>query len=430
MPDSQTLYNRWVSTLNAHRNDIALVDIKADRKYTFSDLDELLKEKPSTNAPVIAKPTGADFLVRTLWAWREKVPFCPIDECTQLDMNCLTGIPAGIAHVKLTSGTTGDPRLVLFTEPQLEADADNINKSMQLTDFGSNIGVISLVHSYGFSSLILPLLLHGIPLIIGESPLPESLNHAFSQAIGQVILPGVPAMWSAWHKSAILENLPIGLAVSAGAPLSVDLEKEILLSSGLKVHNFYGSSECGGIAYDSSEISRENTEVVGHPLDGVHVDYCEDGRLIVRSSATAEGYWPKDLSGSLGNGAFYTADLAQCDSETGAIKIIGRTSEIINVAGRKLSPIEVEEVLMGIEGVELGVVFGIPSADENRVEDIVACFSAKNQIDHKNLAREMRKKLLPWKVPKIFWQRNGLNISNRGKILRGYWKQEFLNRDH
>ena len=41
-----------------------------------------------------------------------------------------------------------------------------------------NLGVISLAHSYGFSNLVLPLLLHGIPLILAPSPLPEAVRQA------------------------------------------------------------------------------------------------------------------------------------------------------------------------------------------------------------------------------------------------------------
>ena len=55
------------------------------------------------------------------------------------------------------------------------ADAENIVATMGLRPDWPNLGVISLAHSYGFSNLVLPLLLHGIPLILAPVPLPARL---------------------------------------------------------------------------------------------------------------------------------------------------------------------------------------------------------------------------------------------------------------
>src|SRR5207245_5007299 len=89
-------------------------------------------------------------------------------------------MPQGIVHLKTTSATTGTPRLVAFTAAQLMADAQNIVATMNLRPGWPNLGVISLAHSYGFSNLVLPLLLHGIPLVLVGSTLPESVRRAAS----------------------------------------------------------------------------------------------------------------------------------------------------------------------------------------------------------------------------------------------------------
>ncbi len=78
----------------------------------------------------------------------------------------------------MTSATGGAPRMVAFTGEELVADADNIVATMGLRPDWPNLGVISLAHSYGFSNLVLPLLLHGIPLILVDAPLPETVRQA------------------------------------------------------------------------------------------------------------------------------------------------------------------------------------------------------------------------------------------------------------
>ena len=75
------------------------------------------------------------------------------------------------------------------------------------------------------------------------------------------------------------------------------LEEAIFANSGFKLHNFYGSTECGGIAYDSSSEPRADVELtIG-----------EDGCLEVRGDAVAATYWPESNPG-LGNGVFRTSD--------------------------------------------------------------------------------------------------------------------------
>ena len=69
--------------------------------------------------------------------------------------------------LKLTSGTTAEPRVIRFTARQLLADCDNICDGMGLREDDLNYGVVSFAHSYGFSNLITPLLCRGIPLVAG-----------------------------------------------------------------------------------------------------------------------------------------------------------------------------------------------------------------------------------------------------------------------
>ena len=156
-----------------------------------------------------------------------------------------------------------------FTAEQLAADAENIVATMGLRPDWPNLGVISMAHSYGFSNLVLPLLLHGIPLILAPAPLPEIVRRA-AETEPAITLAAVPAMWRAWHEAdAIPPN--VRLAISAGAPLPLNLEQAVFKTRGLKIHNFLGSSECGGIAYDAGETPRTDAACVGAPMRNVNL---------------------------------------------------------------------------------------------------------------------------------------------------------------
>src|SRR5262249_5284478 len=76
---------------------------------------------------------------------------------------------------KLTSGTTGTPRLVRFRSEQLLADCEQICDTMGITDTDLNFGVIPISHSYGFSNLLTPLIVRGVPMVLSCDRLPRAV---------------------------------------------------------------------------------------------------------------------------------------------------------------------------------------------------------------------------------------------------------------
>ena len=301
------------------------------------------------------------------------------------------------------------------------ADAENIVVTMGLRPDWPNLGVISLAHSYGFSNLVLPLLLHGIPMILAPAPLPEIIRRA-AQKAPAVTLAAVPAMWRAWHAaSAIPQN--VRLAISAGAPLPVKLEQEVFKSCGVKIHNFLGSTECGGIAYDASEAPRTDAALVGVPMQNVNLSLNNDGCLVVSSRAVAETYWP-EKSDSLGGGIFQTSDLAEL--KNGQVFLRGRLGDQINVAGRKLSPETIERALLAHPQVRECLVFGTPSRDAERTEIIVAVIVAG--AAEMELKQFLLQSLPAWQVPREWFFVESLSANARGKISRAEWRMQFLAR--
>src|SRR5882762_10475689 len=230
------LYERWRQIVKENRNDLALCEVASGQQWTFGQLDAAA-ENAATATDAIVYPRGisAEFIFAVLHAWRAGKVVCPL-EVGQAPLQ-LSKLPPGCVHFKTTSGTTGGPRVIAFTAEQLMANAENIVATMGLRRDWPNLGVISLTHSYGFSNLVTPLLLHGIPLILCDSPLPEAVRRAGTE-YSALTLPAVPALWRAWHEAkAIPPN--VRLAISAGAPLPRALEQAVFERMGLKVHNIY-----------------------------------------------------------------------------------------------------------------------------------------------------------------------------------------------
>ncbi len=414
------LYERWQKVVQERQNEIAMRDLASGQSWTFAQLHDE-GEKPLPQTPAMIQPQGnsPEFIITVLRAWRARIVVCPLEAHHQ----SLAALPPRLpgCHLKTTPASTGVPRAVCFTPEQLAADAENIVATMGLRPDWPNLGVISLAYSYGFSSLVLPLLLHGIPLFLVPSPLPVALRCA-AHAHWNLTVAAVPALWHAWHKAgAILSN--VRLAISAGAPLPLTLERAVFADHGVKIHNFYGSTECGGIAYDASPTPRENESFVGRPLKNVSVEIGGNGALLVRSRAVGETYWPAPEP-ALAGGVFHTCDLAEI--KAGEIFLHGRTDDHINVAGRKVSPTMIEQALREHAAVAECVVFGVPSGSADRMDLIVACVAVDRPSTKEELKQFLLQKLPGWQVPREWWFITSISSNGTGNPSRAKWRRDFL----
>jgi long-chain acyl-CoA synthetase len=411
------LYELWRQTAADCKNEVALVDLKLGRSWTFSQLAGEADQLPEPSREIVfVSGSGSQFILQLLQCWRWKRIACPL-EPGQAPPTVST-LPPGTVHLKVTSATSGPPKIIAFAPSQLLADVRNIASTMGLRRDWPNLGTISLAHSYGFSNLVLPLLLLGIPLILLPAPFPELLRQAI-MGWNAVTIAAVPALWRTWFDAAVLSP-KIQLAISAGAPLPLSLEQQVYQNCGIKIRNFYGSSECGGIAYDRSSQPRSESNLAGNALENVQLSLSPEGLLIVQSEAVALGYLPPDAS--IQDGSFYSSDLAELRG--GNVYLQGRIGDLINVAGRKVAPELIESVLRQHPAVEECVVFGVPDAEE-RTEKIVACLSTKRDITEKELKLALSEHLPGWQIPRQFWFTH-LQVNARGKVSRAEWKRLFL----
>jgi len=361
------LYPRWLETYRRFADRFAMID-ESGRSWTFAELAARVEAAPPAHSAVIARTGSIEFFIAILRAWRDGQAVIPVERDAP-EPSLHFPPPAGTKLVKHTPGAAGIPRGIFFDDARLIADGDRIVAAMNLNPDRPNLGVVSLAHSYGFSNVVLPLILHGVPVHLLSAPFPRMVVDACATH-ESVVIAAVPSMWRAWHRAGILSGLPIALAVSAGAPLALELERDVFASSGLKLHNFYGASECGGISFDATDRPRESAEDAGTPLPGVQVSIDPSGRLLVASDAVACGYNVTREGDALGDGRYLTHDLGQIDG--GRIRLHGTLGGAINVAGRKVSPAKVEAALMATGLAKRVRVSGRRSSDPERVEEIVA----------------------------------------------------------
>jgi len=332
--------------------------------------------------------------------------------------------------LKLTSGTTAAPRAIRFRSHQLLADCNQICDTMDIPDDGLNFGVIPVSHSYGFSNLLTPLIARGVPMVMSRDRTPRAVLADLARS-NATVFPGTPVFYQAFCEIRDVPALPrLRLCISAGAPLSSAVAKRFFEKFRQPIHSFYGASECGGICYDRQGTTFEDG-LVGQPMQGVEVDLIDPtgsaSQIRVRSAAVSDGYFPKSNDQKLGNAAFVPDDLVQWRDS--ALKIVGRISDVINVAGKKVNPAEVEAHLLRFNGVRQAVVFGRPTDAGLRNEEVAACVLASPDVSENDLLRFCRNGLSGWQVPKRIFVVDTIPTNERGKISRRELAQQFLGRD-
>ncbi len=333
--------------------------------------------------------------------------------------------------LKLTSGTTAAPRAIRFRSHQLLADCNQICDTMKITDADLNFGVIPISHSYGFSNLLTPLIARGVPMVLSRDRTPRAILSDLTRS-NATVFPGMPVFYQAFCEMDHVPALPkLRLCISAGAPLPRTVAKKFREKFNLPIHSFYGSSECGGICYDR-ETTNEVEGFVGQPMASVGIELLDPSasasQIQVHSAAVADSYFPEPHENKLGKGIFVPDDLLARDDS--GFRIVGRISDLINVAGKKVNPEEVEAHLLRFGGVRQAVVFGRPAAaGALRNEEVMACVVVSPQVTESDLLRFCRGALSAWQVPKRIFMVDLIPMNERGKISRRDLAQRFSTAD-
>ncbi|MEM8963937.1 MAG: class I adenylate-forming enzyme family protein [Acidobacteriota bacterium] len=316
--------------------------------------------------------------------------------------------PSDIALIKLTSGSTGEPTGACFTAASLLAGIRQIGAGMKLDAGNVVLVVIPLSHSYGFDNGILSLAVLGTPLVLEPSIYPVAILRALRDSDADV-LPVVPPLVRSLGQTAWAGVTALDKVMCAGGVLRPEAARAFHQASGRHVHNFYGSTETGGISFESSPGTAEACGTVGHPLPGVRIELGEDGRVEVYSAANLDGRFDdRGFHSADVDAGVATGDLGAWTGE-GRLRLIGRSSDLLNIGGRRIATATVEKALLALDGVSEAAVVGID--DEVRGQRTVAFLVA----DHWPVSV---RGLLPHVAPREVRRIQALPFTERGKLDR------------
>ena len=333
----------------------------------------------------------------------------------------------GIANVVIhTSGTTGKPKGAPRNAAAngLSALADLLGTVPYKRD-DVILCPSPLFHSFGLATFAFAIGL-GATVVLPDKFDPEDAlalvaeHRATAASMVPVMIRRVVALPDDVKKRYDVSSMRILLA--SGAVLSEDLRRAAAELFGDVLYDLYGSTEVGWVAIATPEDMRTRPMTVGKPLQGVDVAvFSPDGRrlprgdtgaLYIRSKIVFEGYTTGDSKDER-EGYMAIGDLGRVDDD-GYLYVESRTDDMVVVGGENVYPIEVEQVIEGIPGVEEVTVLGVP---DDEYGNVLAAFVV-GSVREDQVRDTCLSELASYKVPKRIEVVAELPRTSTGKVLK------------
>jgi acyl-CoA synthetase (AMP-forming)/AMP-acid ligase II len=324
-----------------------------------------------------------------------------------------------------TSGTTGEPKFVTHTLATLSEAA----KSFEHWDLdGDQITTLfcPMVHGSGLFTMLACIQL-GVPFILFERFDPDAILDAIERHRCTWAL-GLPFMFGALlrRQRARPRNVDsLRTCVAGGDICPPQLQDQFPSFFGIPLRSFWVSTEaCGSLTYglQPGPVSRIVTGTQVRLVDDNRrpVPRGEVGELVVRGPHVTIGYWagPGQIKDAPEEGWFHTGDLMQQD-EKGDLWFVSRKKQLIVRGGSKISPVEIERVLMAHPAVGDAAVVGVPDPDlGQRVAGFVQLADSAQSADADEILAFATERLADYKVPETLEIVDKIPRNTFGKIDR------------
>lgn len=338
-----------------------------------------------------------------------------------------------VALILYTSGTTARPKMVPLTHSNLLASAGNVAATLQLTETDRCLNVMPLFHIHGLVGAVLSSIVAGSEVVCTSGfdleqffPWLEDFRPTWYTA--------VPTMHQAIvarfkENRETIARSSLRLIRSSSAPLPPQVMRELEALFNVPVIETYGMTEASHQIASNPLPPRERkagsvgpatlTEIAMMDEAGNLLPSGEIGEIVIRGAPVMAGYEndPKANREAFTDGWFRTGDQGYLD-EDGYLFITGRLKEIINRGGEKISPLEVDQVLMDHPAVTQVVTFAIPHPTLGEEVASAIVLHKRASVTESEIREFAAKRLTDFKVPRQIFIVEEIPEGPTGKLRR------------
>src|SRR5687767_1936889 len=337
-----------------------------------------------------------------------------------------------------TSGTTSRPKGVPLTHANLMASIRNIAATYALTPEDTSLIVMPLFHVHGLIGATLSTLLTGGTVIVPPSfsatkfwPVVAEHRATWYSAvptIHQILLSRADADGAPRTGLRFIRSCSAALAPAVFAQLEKRFGAPVLEAYGMTEASHQMSSNplpAGGARKPGSVGRGTGVEIVILDDKGNQLPKGQQGEVSIRGPNVMQGYRnnPEANASSFSGGYFRTGDQGVLDAE-GYLTLTGRLKVLINRGGEKISPLEVDAVLLEHPAVAEAVSFAVP--DPKYGEEVHGAVVLKGDAKADDIVAFCRDRLADFKVPKKIHIADALPRTATGKIQRRHVAAHFL----
>ena len=338
-----------------------------------------------------------------------------------------------IALILHTSGTTSRPKIVPLTQANACASAYNIVDTLKLTPADRELSIMPLFHIHGLIAGLLAPLAAGSTVIC--SPGFNALKFfAWMAECRPTWYTAVPTMHQAIlgraanNKEIIAAN-PLRFLRSSSSSIPPQVIAELEQVFGAPLIESYGMTEAThqmasnplppGVRKPGTVGVAAGPEIAIMGEDGTLLPRGATGEIVIRGPNVTAGYEANDKANAEAfvNGWFRTGDQGVMDAE-GYLGITGRLKEIINRGGEKVSPREVDEILMDHPAVAQVVCFGMPHPKLGEEVAAVVVLREGQAATERELQQFVAARAADFKVPKKILFMDEIPKGATGKLQR------------
>ena len=338
-----------------------------------------------------------------------------------------------VALILHTSGTTARPKMVPLTHANLLASAGNIAAALQLTEKDRCLNVMPLFHIHGLVGAVLSSIMAGSEVVCTSGFDAEQFS-LWLEEFRPTWYTAVPTMHQAILKQAkadrrIMTDCPLRLIRSSSAPLPPTVTAELEDLFKVPVIEAYGMTEGSHQIASNPLPPRQRkagsvgmatgSEIAIVDEQGKFLAAGRQGEIVIRGANITLGYanHPEANSEAFAGGWFRTGDQGYLD-EDGYLFITGRLKEIINRGGEKISPREVDEVLIDHPEIAQVVTFAVPHPT---LGEDVACAIVLHEsaaVTEREIREFAAMRLSDFKVPRRIFIVDEIPKGPTGKLRR------------